>query len=150
MGRPKECILSQIKVHVDKIMHHNFSENSDDYQELSPLHNTKGSLKHSRLPSFEATPEKLSGHPDPSTNTVQHDTCTTLHEWARRTNGMAGSPMVPVLKTAFELYHISLLLNHPFPIPDDNESYVICALSDAFQEHCMANVSLTEDMVLTV
>src|SRR5260370_3667821 len=150
MGRPMEHVRSQIKVHVDQITYHNFSDDCDDYQQQSPLHDTKGYLKHSQSPSFESTLENLSGHPDSDANAAQHHACTTLHEWATRTNGAASSLMVPVLKTAFKLYHISLLLNHPFPMPDDNESYVTRTLSDAFQEHCMVNVSITEDMVMTV
>ncbi len=51
-----------------------------------------------------------------STNTQCPTHCTTLHEWSQRTNGTSSSFMIPMLKSAFELYHILLLAHHPFPI----------------------------------
>ena len=60
--------------------------------------------------------------------------------------------MIPMLKSAFELFHISLLAHHPFPPAEMNVDFATHALWDALQEHKhkVQSVDLTEDMVQTV
>ena len=58
--------------------------------------------------------------------------------------------MIPMLKSAFELYHISLLAHHPFPPAEMNVDFATCPLWDALQEHKVQGVDLTEDMVQMV
>ncbi|KAF8326297.1 uncharacterized protein EI90DRAFT_3018625 [Cantharellus anzutake] len=142
MGQPMDHIWNQIKPQTPNSGRSLKHSRSPSFEPTA--------LKHSQSPPFEASTEDFSGCPDSGTNITWHRTCTTLREWKSRTNETADSLMVPVLKTAFELYHISLLLNQPFPVHDENESFATHALSEAFQEHHLANVNLTGDMILTV
>ena len=114
-----------------------------------PYYCVKGIVKLSWTPSCE---ENLSNHAvgSSTTNTQCPTHCTTLHEWSQRTSGTSSSFMIPVLKSAFELYHISLLVHHPFPPAEMNVDFATCALWDALQEHKVQGVDLTEDMVQTV